>query len=166
MRNRIDHWCTVETGKSQPSGAPFQWETRRSLVSHWNGGPSGWDFPVPTRHQWWILFISDMSLVLKKKTKKKKKKRIFCTCGNKATDQLCGNRTTDQRLCCRYMDSTIPILPKSEISSLSVAILCDCTALFVSDLVGKPRRPVFSERVSYYTVYMKINLSQDHLIYR
>ena len=29
-----------------------------SLVSHWNGGPSGWDFSVPTEHQWWILFIS------------------------------------------------------------------------------------------------------------
>ena len=28
-----------------------------SLVSHWNGGPSGWDFPVPTEHQWWILFV-------------------------------------------------------------------------------------------------------------
>ena len=28
-----------------------------SLVSHWNGGPSGWDFSVPTEHQWWILFI-------------------------------------------------------------------------------------------------------------
>ena len=22
-----------------------------SLVSHWNGGPSGWDFSVPTEHQ-------------------------------------------------------------------------------------------------------------------
>ena len=21
-----------------------------SLISHWNGGPSGWDFPVPTEH--------------------------------------------------------------------------------------------------------------------
>ena len=29
-----------------------------SLVSHWNGGPSGWDFSVPTEHQWWILFFS------------------------------------------------------------------------------------------------------------
>ena len=28
-----------------------------SLVSHWNGGPSGWDFSVPTEHQWCILFI-------------------------------------------------------------------------------------------------------------
>ena len=29
-----------------------------------------------------------------------------------------GNRTADQRLCFRYIDSTIPLLPKSEISSI------------------------------------------------
>ena len=44
---RIHHWCSVGTGKSQPEGPPFQWETRLRRVSHWNGGPSGWDFPVP-----------------------------------------------------------------------------------------------------------------------
>ena len=32
---RIDHWCSVALEKSQPSA---------SLVSHWNGGPSGWGF--------------------------------------------------------------------------------------------------------------------------
>ena len=42
----------------------------------------------------------------------------FCICENKAADQLCGNRTADQRLCFRYMDSTIPLLPKSEMSCL------------------------------------------------
>ena len=26
---RIHHWCSVGTGKSQPEGPPFQWETRR-----------------------------------------------------------------------------------------------------------------------------------------
>ena len=35
----------------------------------------------------------------------------FRICENKAADQLCGNRTTDQRLCFRYMDNTIPLLP-------------------------------------------------------
>ena len=35
-----------------------------------------------------------------------------------ATDQLCGNREADQRLCFCYKDITIPLLPKSEISSL------------------------------------------------
>ena len=29
-----------------------------------------------------------------------------------------GNREADQRLCFRYTDSTIPLLPKSEISRL------------------------------------------------
>ena len=26
-------------------------ENSASLVSHWEGGPSGWDFSVPTHHQ-------------------------------------------------------------------------------------------------------------------
>ena len=42
----------------------------------------------------------------------------FCICENKDADQLRGNREADQRLCFRYMDSTTPLLPKSEISSL------------------------------------------------
>ena len=44
-------------------------------------------------------------------------KTVFCINENKDADQLCGNRTADQRLCFRYMDGTIPLLPKSEISS-------------------------------------------------
>ena len=35
---------------------------------------------------------------------------------NKGADQLRGNREADQRLCFRYTDSTIPLLPKYEIS--------------------------------------------------
>ena len=46
------------------------------------------------------------------------RKSFFCICENKDADQLRGNREADQRLCFRYMDSTIPLLPKSEISSL------------------------------------------------
>ena len=46
------------------------------------------------------------------------RKPAFCICENKGADQLCGNRTTDQRLCFRYIDSIIPLLSKSEISSL------------------------------------------------
>ena len=52
----------------------------------------------------------------------------FCICKNEDTDQLDGNRVTDPRVCFRYTDSTIPLLPKSEISSLqpsSVAALPD-----------------------------------------
>ena len=32
----------------------------------------------------------------------------------KGADQLCGNGTADQCLCFRFIDSTIPILPKSD----------------------------------------------------
>ena len=46
------------------------------------------------------------------------RKSAFCICENKDADQLRGNREADQRLCFRYLDSTIPLLPKSEISSL------------------------------------------------
>ena len=47
------------------------------------------------------------------------RKPDFCICENKDADQLRGNRETDQRLCFHYMDSTIPLLSKSEISKLS-----------------------------------------------
>ena len=53
---------------------------------------------------------SDMSRVMRKPT--------FCICENKDADQLRGNREADQRLCFRYIDSTISLLSKSEISSL------------------------------------------------
>ena len=46
--------------------------------------------------------------------------------------QLCDNRKADQRLSFHYIASTIPLLLKP------LAIFCDSTARFVSDLVGKP----------------------------
>ena len=46
------------------------------------------------------------------------RKPDFCICENKDPDHLHGNREADQRLCFRYTDSTIPLLLKSEISSL------------------------------------------------
>ena len=46
------------------------------------------------------------------------RKPAFCICENKDADQLRGNREADQRLCFRYSDCTIPLLPTSEISSL------------------------------------------------
>ena len=46
------------------------------------------------------------------------RKPALSICENKDADQLCGNHTADQRLCFRYTNSTIPLLPKSEISSL------------------------------------------------
>ena len=44
-------------------------------------------------------------------------KQTICIGENKDADQLRGNREADQRLCFRYMDSTIPLLSKSKISS-------------------------------------------------
>ena len=46
------------------------------------------------------------------------RKPAFCIYESKDADQLRGNREADQRLCFRYIDSTIPLLPKSEMSSL------------------------------------------------
>ena len=53
--------------------------------------------------------LDQMSLVMRKPA--------FCICENKDADHLRGNREADQRLCFRYTDSTIPLQPKSEISS-------------------------------------------------
>ena len=46
------------------------------------------------------------------------RKSTFRICENKDADQLHCNRKADQRLCFRYINSTIPLLFKSEISSL------------------------------------------------
>ena len=46
------------------------------------------------------------------------RKPDFCLCENKGADQLRSFCEADQRLCFRYMDSTIPLVLKSEISSL------------------------------------------------
>ena len=53
------------------------------------------------------------------------RKPAFCICENKDADQLRVIREGDQRLCFRYTDCQIPLLPKSEILSLqpsSVAV--------------------------------------------
>ena len=60
-------------------------------------------------HMWTTTMqipVDQVSLVMRKPA--------FCKCENKDADQLRGNREADQRLCFRYMDSTIPLLPKSE----------------------------------------------------
>ena len=51
--------------------------------------------------------VDDLSLVMRKP--------FFCISENKEADQLHSN---GQGLCFRYTDSTIPLLSKSEISSL------------------------------------------------
>ena len=64
------------------------------------------------------------------------RKPTFCICENKEADQLRGNREADQRLCFRYTDSTIPLLPIPNFKPQ--ANLCGCTAWFVWGLVGNP----------------------------
>ena len=44
-------------------------------------------------------------------------KKTICIGENKGADQLRSNCEADQRLCFRYLDSTVPLLLKSEISS-------------------------------------------------
>ena len=56
------------------------------------------------------FFHQNMSRVMRKPD--------FCICENKDADQLSGNREADLRLWFRYTDSTIPLLPIYEISSL------------------------------------------------
>ena len=64
------------------------------------------------------------------------RKSAFCLCENKDADQLRGNREANQRLCFRYIDSTISLVPIRNFKPL--AILCGCTAWFVWGLVGNP----------------------------
>ena len=65
------------------------------------------------------------------------RKPAFCLFENKDADQLRGNREADQRLCFRYTDNTTPLLTTYE-NFKHLANFCDCTARFVSDLVGNP----------------------------
>ena len=48
--NRINHWCSVGTEKSQPEGPPFQWETRLAKfpTERWT---RGLDISGTTEHQ-------------------------------------------------------------------------------------------------------------------
>ena len=46
------------------------------------------------------------------------RKQAFCICENKGTNQLQSNCAADKRLCFSYIDSTIPLFSKSEISKL------------------------------------------------
>ena len=65
------------------------------------------------------------------------RKPAFCICENKDADQLRGNHEADQRLCFRYTDSTISLLPKYKISSLQPSSVAVQPSL-CGDLVGNP----------------------------
>ena len=78
------------------------------------------------------------------------RKPAFCICENKDADQLRGNRKADQRLCFRYTDSTIPLLSKSEISSLLPSSVTVQPGLCGTWL--ETRTLVFSQRGSFIVV--------------
>ena len=63
-------------------------------------------------------------------------KPTICIGENKDADQLCGNGEADQRLCFRYSDNTIPLLPSYIRNFKLLALFCACTGWFVSDLFG------------------------------
>ena len=75
------------------------------------------------------------------------KKPTFCICENKDADQFGGNRKADQPLCFQYTDSTIPLLSKSEISSLYQSSLAVQPGL--SQTRSESRKLVFSWRRSF-----------------
>ena len=53
--NRIHHWCSVGTGKSQPEDSPFLWETRLAEFPTGTVDPRVGNFPVVFEH---ILFLT------------------------------------------------------------------------------------------------------------
>ena len=60
------------------------------------------------------------------------RKPDFCICENKDADQLRGSREADQRLCFRYTDSTIPLLPISETLKLAYVHVAVHSSLYLT----------------------------------
>ena len=81
-------------------------------------------------------------------------KRKFCICENKDADQLRGNRKADQRLCFCYIDSTIPLLSKSKISSRYPSFVAVQPGLCRT--WSETRTLVFSQRGSYALYYSQV----------
>ena len=65
------------------------------------------------------------------------RKPVFAYAKNKDAFQLRSNHAADQHLCFHYMDSTIPLLPISEIYR------------FVSDLAVNPKDRFFHDMAQY-----------------
>ena len=96
-----------------------------------------------------------MSLVMRKPA--------FCKCENKDADQLCGNRTADQRLCFCYIDTQSLCFLNPKFKPL--AIFSDCTARFVSDLVGNPEDRFSHNKAHIYVsfhIIPRINLRRPY----
>ena len=90
------------------------------------------------------------------------RKPAFCICENKDADQPRGNREADQRLCFRYTDGTIPLLPKIR-NFKPPAIFCGSTARFVSDLIGNAEdRYSHNEAHNIPSFYIRNNKTQEN----
>ena len=78
------------------------------------------------------------------------RKPTFCICENKDADQLCGY---DQRLCFRYIDSTIPLLSKSNRKAINPKFQASSHLLCLYSLVwvgpGRKQERWFSHDVAH-----------------
>ena len=114
-------------------------------------------FPYGTINECcWVSVSSNYELLIMSQRQQLSRpmgKPTICIGENKGADQLRSNCEADQRLCFRYVDSAIPLLSKSKIASLYVAIFCDCTAQFVSDLFGNHIVGFPTRRLNYYSRY-------------
>ena len=69
-----------------------------------------------TSYRYWNLYSSQLSKL--SEPRGEKTGFLHMRKQRRRSASLRGNREADQRLCFRYSDITIPLLPKSEISSL------------------------------------------------
>ena len=81
------------------------------------------------------------------------RKLAFCICKNKDADQLRGNRKADQCLCFCYTDSTIPLLPKSGISSLQPSCVAVQPGLY-GTRSKTPKSGFLTTRLNYASRYL------------
>ena len=86
------------------------------------------------------------------------KKPAFCICENKGADQLRSSHAADQGLYFPNRGSTIPLLPISEISSFSQLLWLYSPVCIRPS--RKSRRPVFSERGSYFGCQKNITINK------
>ena len=81
----------------------------------------------------------------------------FYLCENKGANQLLSNCEADPCLCFRYTDSTIALLPKSELSSLILGTFCIYSGRFVSDLVVNPE-DLFSRDMAHFERFLVFSI--------
>ena len=81
-----------------------------------------------------------------------------CTGESKDAGQLCRNREDDRRLCIRYIDSTTPLLSKSQIPSLWPSSVAEQPGLCWTR--SETRKLVFSRRGSF--IESVLSLTKSH----